>query len=138
MCNIPIFNSSLSVLFSRNYINSLIFVPDPYFNEPGYSPSSDDQKRHSVVYDHQIRAATMKFAILEQLKNPSKIFRDCIINHFRLKKHRILKQIEEWKNEAKGCKLDWQKERLVAGGGIKPIDKDVSEICSKIEDYLKK
>uniref|UniRef100_A0A7S4QRC8 UBC core domain-containing protein n=2 Tax=Ditylum brightwellii TaxID=49249 RepID=A0A7S4QRC8_9STRA len=132
---IPKTSTVLQVLIS---IQSLIFVPDPYFNEPGYSPSSDDQKRHSVVYDHQIRAATMKFAILEQLKNPSKIFRDCIINHFRLKKHRILKQIEEWKNEAKGCKLDWQKERLVAGGGIKPIDKDVSEICSKIEDYLKK
>uniref|UniRef100_A0A7S2HDG1 UBC core domain-containing protein n=1 Tax=Helicotheca tamesis TaxID=374047 RepID=A0A7S2HDG1_9STRA len=139
---IPKTSTVLQVLIS---IQSLIFVPDPYFNEPGYDPSSDDAKRNSKVYDNQIRAATLKFAIFEQLEKPPIMFRDCVANHFRLKKRRILKQLAEWEELAKECETKSNKAKtsgrhgyqgLVAGGGIRPDRNVIKETCSKIEKSL--
>jgi hypothetical protein len=50
-------------------IQSLILVPDPYFNEPGYQSSmntpSGDAASHA--YNANIKQATLKHAILEQM-----------------------------------------------------------------------
>ena len=64
----------LQVLVS---IQSLIFVSEPYFNEPGYerqrgTPQGDDQ---CLLYNAAVIADNMKWAILEQLANPPKAFR---------------------------------------------------------------
>ena len=64
----------LQVLVS---IQSLIFVSEPYFNEPGYerqrgTPQGDDQ---CLLYNSAVIADNMKWAILEQLTNPPKAFR---------------------------------------------------------------
>ncbi|CAF2625088.1 unnamed protein product [Rotaria sp. Silwood2] len=53
-------------------IQSLIFVSEPYFNQPGYehtrgTPTGTAQ---SLEYDDNIRQATVRWAMLEQLPNP--------------------------------------------------------------------
>ena len=59
-------------------IQSLILVPEPYFNEPGYERSRGSQTalHNSQEYDASIRAATVRWAILNQIKNPPPCFKE--------------------------------------------------------------
>lgn len=86
-------SSFLQVLVS---IQSLILVPEPYFNEPGYEKSrgtaSGNQK--SRDYNSNIFQACINLAMLDQLKNPSPCFKDVIYTHFWLKRNEICQQIE--------------------------------------------
>ena len=79
-------------------IQSLILVPDPYYNEPGYAnqegTSSGDKS--SRDYNANIMDKTVKFAIIEQLRSPSPIFADIIRTHFELKADSVRAQLEEW------------------------------------------
>lgn len=59
-------------------IQSLILVPEPYFNEPGYersrgTPSGNQSSRE---YNSNICQATVKWAMLEQVRNPCPCFRE--------------------------------------------------------------
>lgn len=91
----PQTSSFLQVLVS---IQSLILVSEPYFNEPGFersrgTPSGNHSSRE---YNSNIYQACVKWAMLEQLKNPSPCFRDVINTHFWLKRNEICEQIEGW------------------------------------------
>ncbi|KAH3744471.1 Ubiquitin-conjugating BIR-domain enzyme [Pelomyxa schiedti] len=89
----------LQVLIS---IQSLIFIPQPYFNEPGYESemgtSNGDQ--NSRNYNERIREGTLKHAILGQLQHPSPGFEDVIKMHFYMEQHRIVEQVRRWIQEA--------------------------------------
>ncbi|KAG1667328.1 Baculoviral IAP repeat-containing protein 6 [Nymphon striatum] len=88
-------SSFLQVLVS---IQSLILVADPYFNEPGYERSRGTQSgnQSSREYDANIRQATVKWAILEQLRNPCPCFRTIIHKHLWMKRGEVLKQCDTW------------------------------------------
>ena len=59
-------------------IQSLILTSEPYFNEPGYQgmKGSANGDYQSERYNEGIRNATLEWAILDQLKNPTPCFRD--------------------------------------------------------------
>lgn len=59
-------------------VQSLILVAEPYFNEPGYERSrgTPSGTQSSREYDGNIRQATVKWAMLEQIRNPSPCFRE--------------------------------------------------------------
>ena len=83
-------------------IQASIFTSDPFYNEPGYDKymNTPEGDHKNAKYNHNVKYYTMKYAILNQLKNPTITFRDQILDHFRLKKEYILKTCEEWvKNE---------------------------------------
>lgn len=65
----------LQVLVS---VQSLILVAEPYFNEPGYERSrgTPSGTQSSREYDGNIRQATVKWAMLEQIRNPSPCFKE--------------------------------------------------------------
>lgn len=88
----------LQVLVS---IQSLIFVPEPYFNEPGYERTRGTAAgtAQSLEYDANIRQATVRWAMLEQLRNPPACFTDVIRRHFYLKRNEIIDQCEAWIRE---------------------------------------
>ncbi|MFT7805918.1 baculoviral IAP repeat-containing protein 6 isoform X6 [Arapaima gigas] len=91
----PQTSSFLQVLVS---VQSLILVAEPYFNEPGYERSrgTPSGTQSSREYDGNIRQATVKWAMLEQLRNPSACFKEVIHKHFYLKRAEIMAQCEEW------------------------------------------
>lgn len=84
-------------------IQSLIFVEDPYFNEPGYESTMNTPKgeQQSRLYNENVKLATIRWAMIEQLKNPSPGFEEAILTHFRLKGVAILKDIYKWVLEVK-------------------------------------
>ena len=79
----------LQVLVS---IQSLILVPEPYFNEPGYEIllGTAKGKRCSQSYNEEVLLQTVVHAMVAQLKKPSSGFEDVIRTHFWIKKKRIL------------------------------------------------
>ncbi|XP_078714316.1 dual E2 ubiquitin-conjugating enzyme/E3 ubiquitin-protein ligase BIRC6 isoform X2 [Lampetra fluviatilis] len=91
----PQTSSFLQVLVS---VQSLILVSEPYFNEPGYERSrgTPSGAQSSREYDANIRQATVKWAMLEQICSPSPCFREVILKHFYLKRVEIMAQCEEW------------------------------------------
>ncbi|XP_059217801.1 baculoviral IAP repeat-containing protein 6 isoform X2 [Stomoxys calcitrans] len=91
-------SSFLQVLVS---IQSLILVPEPYFNEPGFERSrgSPSGTHSSREYNSNIYQACVRWAMLEQIRNPSPCFKDVIHTHFWLKRNEICAQIENWIEE---------------------------------------
>ncbi len=89
----------LQVLIS---IQSLIFVDDPYFNEPGWErqmgTSQGDKK--TFEYNDNIRLQNLRWAILDKLKNPTVGFEEAIKNHFYYKKDKIIETLHKWHSEA--------------------------------------
>lgn len=85
----------LQVLVS---IQSLILVPEPYFNEPGYERSrgTPTGTQSSKDYNANISLATVRWAMLEQIVNPCPCFKDVIHAHFYLKRQEIMQQVESW------------------------------------------
>ena len=82
-------------------IQSLILVPNPYFNEPGYESEmhSEHGKQQNRSYNENIRYQNMQWAILDQIKNPSPGFEDAIKTHFLLKKDKVLEECSKWVDE---------------------------------------
>ncbi|TRY90785.1 hypothetical protein DNTS_028651, partial [Danionella cerebrum] len=91
----PQTSSFLQVLVS---VQSLILVSEPYFNEPGYERSrgTPSGTQSSREYDGNIRQATVKWAMLEQIRNPSPCFKEVVHRHFYLKRAEIMAQCESW------------------------------------------
>jgi ubiquitin-protein ligase len=83
----------LQVLVS---IQSLILVPDPFFNEPGNDKSRPDLAEASLDYSANIRLQTARHAILGVMSQPSVVFLDVIQRHFYHKRHVIEEQLQEW------------------------------------------
>jgi len=95
----PKTSTLLQVLMS---IQALILVPDPFFNEPGYernrgTPEGDRQSR---AYNETIREATVRYAMIQQLKQPPAELKDAIHTHFRLRRAAVVEQVRGWASEA--------------------------------------
>lgn len=88
-------SSFLQVLVS---IQSLILVPEPYFNEPGYERSrgTPSGTQSSKEYNANVCQATVRWAMLEQIVNPCPCFKDVIHAHFYLKRDEVIQQVENW------------------------------------------
>jgi ubiquitin-protein ligase len=84
-------------------IQSLIFVEEPYFNEPGYESSmgTAEGTASSNAYNENIKLGTLRWAILEQLRSPTKGFEDIVSIHFKLKRQEVIKQCDSWLRDLK-------------------------------------
>jgi len=91
-------SSMLQVLVS---IQSLIFVDQPFYNEPGYERMmhTPDGNSKSKEYNAVIRDGTVRYAILEMVKSPPKEFAEVVRRHFSFQRKRIEKVLDEWVSE---------------------------------------
>jgi baculoviral IAP repeat-containing protein 6 len=88
----------LQVLVS---IQSLIFVSEPYFNEPGYERSmgTAEGTRESMAYNSTIKLATVTHAMIDHIEKPKIGFEEVIKIHFLLKRDEIISQVDAWAKE---------------------------------------
>ena len=88
-------------------ILGLIFVEEPYFNEPGYQNSQGSEKGNiqSKYYNENIRIQNIKYGIIDQIKNPPKEFEDVIKKHYQINLDKIKKNISEWMEESKNPEI---------------------------------
>jgi baculoviral IAP repeat-containing protein 6 len=83
-------------------IQSLILVPQPYFNEPSFERSmhTSQGKMASASYNQDIRFQTLRWAVLGQLETPPAGFEEIVRTHFRIKRDLVRKQCADWTEEA--------------------------------------
>ncbi len=74
---------------------SLIFVPEPYFNEPGYEASigTPQGKEHSAHYNREVRRNTVRLAMVDMLEHPPAGFEDAVRMHFYLQQELVVRQV---------------------------------------------
>jgi len=79
-------------------IMSLIFVDEPYYNEPGYMRQlgTPEGKNASNNYSANLRDATIKFAMRDHITKPALGFEYITQMHFFLQRDEIIKQIDGW------------------------------------------
>jgi len=79
-------------------IQSLILVPHPYFNEPGYEfeQGTPDGAAHSKAYNDDLLPHTLAFAMTEQLAHPDPAVGDLCAAHLFLRRSNILQQCDRW------------------------------------------
>ena len=89
----------LQVLVS---LQSMVFVDDPYFNEPGYesSRSTPCGQQKALAYNQHIRLETARHAILAALQRPDPAFKEALQLHFSLKQQAMKAMLELWLKEA--------------------------------------
>lgn len=88
----------LQVLLS---IQSLIFVEEPYFNEPGYQAQigTTEGKVNSESYNKGVLKNNLTWGILNNLKNPCYTFKSAIEKHFYYKKTLIINKFKDYHQE---------------------------------------
>lgn len=131
-------SSFLQVLVS---IQSLIFVDDPYFNEPGHEQSrgTANGQKESASYNQNLYPNTVYWAMLDHLKNPTPCFKDVIQKHFWLKRNDIMAQIDRWNNDLgnteqmKSCKAALAREflKLQVPEGLEKFSIDTQKMNAK-------
>ena len=91
----PQTSSLLQVLVS---IQSLILIAEPYFNEPGFERNrgTDAGDVASRKYNDTVKVATLRWAMLEQIRKPSVCFEAVVRAHFWKKRKEIETQVEQW------------------------------------------
>lgn len=91
----PKLSTLLQVLVS---LQSIIMAEDVYFNEPGYEGEAGtvEGEKKNEGYSNIVRFSNIKFAMLDNIKNPPKGFETIIRRHFYLKKDEILKEAKKW------------------------------------------
>ncbi|CAK1583351.1 unnamed protein product [Parnassius mnemosyne] len=105
-------SSFLQVLVS---IQSLILVPEPYFNEPGYERSRGTRvgSSASLEYNSNIYQACVRWAMLDHLRNPEPCFKEVIQTHFWIKRNEIMQTVANWITELEGQNGDERTQRSI-------------------------
>ncbi|KAJ2953080.1 hypothetical protein O0L34_g643 [Tuta absoluta] len=105
-------SSFLQVLVS---IQSLILVPEPYFNEPGYERSRGTRvgSSASLEYNSNIYQACVRWAMLDHLRNPEPCFKEVIQTHFWIKRNEIMQTVGSWITELEGQSGDERTQRSI-------------------------
>ncbi|XP_052743953.1 baculoviral IAP repeat-containing protein 6 isoform X2 [Bicyclus anynana] len=105
-------SSFLQVLVS---IQSLILVPEPYFNEPGYERSRGTRVGNSasLEYNSNIYQACVRWAMLDHLRAPESCFKEVIQTHFWIKRNEIMQTVANWITELEGQTGDERTQRNI-------------------------
>lgn len=92
-------------------VSTMIFVDDPYFNEPGYQSSkgTPNGTQNSNEYNRSIRNYTIEWAVKDMLMNPPEEFREIIYTHFQTL----------WKEGLESEYLSWCNDRTSHSNTIK-------------------
>eukprot|EP00271_Cylindrocystis_brebissonii_P021302 TRINITY_DN751_c0_g1_i1.p1 TRINITY_DN751_c0_g1~~TRINITY_DN751_c0_g1_i1.p1 ORF type:complete len:665 (-),score=110.04 TRINITY_DN751_c0_g1_i1:225-2219(-) len=79
-------------------IQALIFVPEPFFNEPGWEGmiGSAEGTASSREYNRHIRNFTLQHSVLSTLKNPPAVFAEVVNLHYKLKAQMLSWRMDRW------------------------------------------
>lgn len=79
-------------------IQAIIMSEEVYFNEPGYEHEAGTPEGEGKNYAYQniVKYANIKYAMIEQMKTPTKGFEEIIRKHFWIKKEEIMTEVTQW------------------------------------------
>ena len=93
----PELSTALQLLIS---IQSLIFIKDPYFNEPGWETDRGTKKgeEKSKKYSEIRELETIRWAINDKIINLIKGLEEFTKEHFRMKREELINVTRKWYN----------------------------------------
>lgn len=79
-------------------IQGMIFIEDPYFNEPNVEVMRGKAEGDAMSgeYNAQVRLDTVRWAMVEQLRRPPAGLADAVRSHFRLLRQRVAATVKRW------------------------------------------
>lgn len=91
----PKLSTILQVLVS---IQAIIMSEEIYFNEPGFEgeAGTEEGEKKNEAYSNIVRYCNIKYAMVDQIRNPAKGFETVVKRHFFLKKDEILEEVRKW------------------------------------------
>ncbi|CAK77506.1 unnamed protein product (macronuclear) [Paramecium tetraurelia] len=91
----PKISTLLQVLVSTQ---AIIMSEEVYFNEPGFEQeaNTDEGEKKNEGYSNIVRYCNIKYAMIDQIRDPPKGFETIIRRHFYLKKQEILEECNKW------------------------------------------
>lgn len=83
-------------------LQGMIFVEDPYFNEPNNElmRATDEGSLASKRYNYALHLNTIRLGMVDLLRKPPAGFEEVVRTHFRLLRHRIMRQCSAWMEAA--------------------------------------
>lgn len=78
----------------------MVFVTDPYYNEPGYERNTHGARQAATSYNQDIRVHTARHAILEALQQPDPMFKEALQLHYHLRGPAVLEMLQRWVEQA--------------------------------------
>lgn len=83
-------------------LQSMVFISDPYFNEPAFEGmrGTAEGASSSLKYNADLWLSTIRYAMVDQLCRPRPGFEAAITAHFRALRWRIMKQCAAWVEQA--------------------------------------
>jgi len=96
----PLKSTIIQALIS---IQGFILCDEPYYNEPSYEAQRGTKEGDdaSTSYNETIQFNNIRYAIIQNLREPPVGFEEVIKKHFSLLKYEILMQCEKWVSVAK-------------------------------------
>lgn len=69
-----------------------------YFNEPGFEQEagSEEGEKKNEAYSNIVRYGNIRYAMIDQIRDPPKGFESIVRRHFYLKKDEILEECRKW------------------------------------------
>lgn len=119
-------------------LQALVFVEEPYYNEPGYESSIDNATTvgQSTSYNIAVRKNNTKWAILNQIQRAkayNTVFAPAILTHFRLKQKEVLKTLYRWKRDEK---MYIESQHVFSQYGGMVVGESYDELIKKIKKEL--
>jgi ubiquitin-protein ligase len=108
----PSYSNLLQVLLS---IQSLVMDENIISKEPGYAGYSVNSL-DNIIYTTIVRYNNIRYAMIEQIRNPPPEFAPVILTHFRLKREVILATVTNWLIEARLVQFDFSDMHDAASG----------------------
>jgi ubiquitin-protein ligase len=98
----PKHSTLLQVLISTQ---AIIMSEEVYFNEPGFEVEQGTEVGESKneAYSNVVRYGNIKFAMIDNIRDPPKGFESVIKRHFFIRRESILTEVHRW--------LKWSKKR---------------------------
>ena len=132
----PKTSTLLQVLVS---IQSLIMVPDPFYNEPGFQ--GGDYAPQSDAYTARVRSAKFQLAVNDQLGSicTDPVWGEVLTKHFQMKSDRLFFAISSW-TDFEGKRKRGYKGKggrgMIQNGGVELEVQQVQEIATSIRQRL--
>lgn len=122
----PKLSTTLQVLVS---IQGLILNAKPYFNEPGYAPTSGTPmgQKHSDQYNENTLILSLK-TMVYTINKPPKYFGDFVAGHFRKRGGDILLKCKSY--------IDGAEVGSLVKGGVQDVDESDKCCSQKFKDDL--
>jgi len=126
----PEHSTLLQLLLS---IQAMIFVEEPYFNEPGYQGTRNTEEGGycSAEYNARVSLGTMAAAMLLHMKERPPLFEEVSRVHFALNRERIAHQAVRWRDE---FYVQLERFNAMKGFQVKPADGDEEQIQQWLKD----